>query len=287
VRLRRLAPPLALAAAAVLGARPAGAFAIVAALSSDSEHYRLAYEGFAAEWGAPVPVVPAGGRLPEAEPGAVVAFGSRAALSDWPEGPILVDCLAPGARPSRRGEVLRVELLPEPALLAKRLKQLMPRLKVLRVLWSSDYEDAEVGELADAAAVEGVKVVSERVPSPSRLPERLRALSGPADALWLMPDPALVNAENFATLREYAAAARVPFLAPAEGLAEKGATATLAAPFRDVGRAAAVALRARLRGERILKPAHPDRVIVTVNAAAARATGLDLSAASGVDRTIP
>lgn len=256
-----------------------------AILSSDSGHYRQAYEGFQEEWGSPVPFSVGG--APDRRADAIVAFGSRAALRDWSEFPLLVACLAPGAHPGSERGVLRVELLPTPALLLARLKKLLPRLKVLRVLWSSDYEEAEVGELADAAAPLGIKVLSERVVNPRRLPERLRSFSTPADAVWLMPDPALVNAENFATLREYASAARVPFLAPTEGLAEKGATATLAAPFRDVGRAAAAVLKARLRGESPHQPAHADRVVVTVNASAARAVGLDLSAAEGVDRTIP
>lgn len=287
--MSRLRPAfrLALALALAAFAAPAGAFEIVAVLSSDSAHYRQAYEGFREEWGADARVIALDGELPEAEPGAIVAFGSRAALRAWPPSATLVTCLAPGAHPAGGREVLRVELLPEPALLAARLKKLMPGLKTLRVLWTSDYEDAEVGELAEAAGALGFKVLSERVSNPARLPEKLRTFSGPADAVWLMPDPALVNAANFAVLREYSAAARVPFFAPTEGLAEKGATATLAAPFRDVGRAAAGVLRRRLRGERILKPVHPDRIVVTVNAAAARAAGLDMTAAGGVDRTIP
>lgn len=254
-------------------------------LSSDSGHYRQAYEGFQEEWGSSVPFSVGG--EPDRRADAIVAFGSKAALRDWSSVPLLVTCLAPGAHPTSEREVLRVELMPTPSLLLARLKMLLPRLKVLRVLWSSDYEDAEVGELLDAAEPLGLKILSERVTNPGRLPEHLRSYSGPGDAVWLMPDPALVNAANFATLREYAGAAHLPFFAPTEGLAEKGATATLAAPFRDVGRAAALVLKASLRGDRPHTPAHADRIVVTVNASAARAAGLDLSAAEGVDRTIP
>ncbi len=281
--LRRLPLVLALLSG---GAARASALDVTAVLSSDSGHYRQAYEGFQEEWGSSVTAV-VGDENPGGAPDAIAAFGSRAALRDWPPGAILVTCLSPGARPTRRGELLRVELLPVPALLIARLRKLLPGLKVLRVLWSSNYEESEVQELAAAGGTQGVEVLSERVADPARLPERLRSLSKPADALWLMPDPALVNAENFATLKEYSTASRVPFLAPTEGLAEKGATATLAAPFRDVGRAAAAALRARLRGEKSRGPARPDRLIVTVNAAAAKEIGLDLTKSEGVDRILP
>lgn len=265
----------------------ARAFEIVAALSSDSGHYREAYEGFQEEWGSSVTAVVLGrDSLPPA-PDVVVAFGSRAALKEWRTSPLIVTCLAPGARPDRASEVLSVELLATPASLMERMRKLMPRLKVLRVLWSSDFEESEIQELAEASKAQDIVLLSERVADPSRLPQALRSLKAPADALWLMPDPALVSSANFATLREYSAAARVPFLAPTEGLAEKGATATLAAPFRDAGRAAAAVLRARLRGEVVHGPAHPTRVVVTVNASAARIVGLDIKAAEGVDRVIP
>lgn len=255
-----------------------------AVLSSESEHYRQAFEGFQAEWGSPVPAAVLGrDEVPQSGP--LVVFGSRAALRPWPEAKTVIACLAPGAAP--RADLLTVELLPDPAVLVARLKKLMPGLKTLRVLWSSDVQDSEVGELASAGAAQGVKVLSERVVNPSRLPESLRGVAGKADALWLMPDPLLVNARNFAVLREYSAAARVPFFAPTEGLAEKGATATVATPFPEVGRAAAKALRELEAGGKPHNPYHPTRVVVTVSASAAKAAGLDLSAASEVDRTVP
>lgn len=254
-------------------------------LSSESAHYRQAFEGFQEEWGSPVPV--SVGRASDEARDAIVAFGSRASLLDFPSDTLLVTCMAPGARPYAEREVLRVELLPEPALLLARLKKLFPGLKVLRVLWTSSFEDPEVGALTEAGQALGVRILSERVTNPARLPEKLRGFTGPADALWLMPDPALVNAVNFEVLKEYAAAKRVPFLAPTEGLAEKGATATLAAPFREVGRTAAVALKRRLDGDELHLPAHPRRLVVTVNAAAARAIGLTFGPDAGVDRTLP
>jgi hypothetical protein len=277
---------LAFALACAPPARAAAA-SVLAVLSSDSDHYRQAYEGFQEEWGSSVPFILAGGAVRGTAPDALVAFGSRAALKDWPSSTLLVTCLAPGVRPKHHhGEVLRVVLLPSPPQLVDAFKKLLPSLQSLRVLWSSETQSEDVADLADAARAKGLFVVSERIEDPRDLPARVRAFGGRADALWLMPDPTLVNAENFATLREYSAAARVPFLAPSEGLAEQGATATLAVSFRDLGRQAAAALKARLRGETVGEYVHSDRIVVTVNEAAARETGVDLSAATGVDRTI-
>ena len=275
------------AAMAFAGAGTARAADILAVLSSDSGHYRQAYEWFQAAWGSSVPVVLLGEGVPAGAHDAVVAFGSRAALYEGPLHPLLVTCLAPGAHPQLLGEQLRIDLLPDPARLAAGLNKLLPRMTALRVLWSSEYEREDVEELTAAAQARGIVVLSERIDDPEDLPARVRAFSGRADALWLMPDPALVNAQNFKTLREYSKAARVPFLAPTEGLAEKGATATLAVSFADIGRSAAAALKARLRGERMPAHVHPDGLVVTVNAAAAREIGMALTAANGVDRTLP
>jgi len=284
---RRRGGALLAAALALACAVPAGASGVLAVLSSDSGHYRQAYEGFQEAWGSSVPFILLGEPMPAVPRDAIVAFGSRAALKEGPVAPLLVTCLAPGARPQLLGLQLRVDLLPSPELLAGSLKKLLPRMKVLRVLWSSDFESGEVAELAAAARARGFSVVSERIEDPEDLPARVRAFAGQADALWLMPDPALVNVGNFKTLREYAEASRIPFLAPTEGLAEKGATATLAVSFRDIGRAAADALKDRLGGKAEPEHVHPDKIVVTVNGTAARAIGMDLRAATGVDRTLP
>lgn len=274
-------------ALACSGAARASAGGVLAVLSSDSSSYREAYEGFQEEWGPTVPFVLASERLPSERPDVIVAFGSRAALSST-SAPFLVTCLALEDIPRQPGQkVLRVDILPAPALLASRMKRLLPRLRRLRVLWSSDAEAGDVAELAAAAGASGFQVDSERIDDPGALPADVRSFAGRADALWLMPDPALVNVRNFAILREYAAAERIPFLAPTEGLVEKGATATLAASFRDVGRAAAEAAKRVLNGAPLPAHVHPDRLSVTVGAASARAAGMDLGAAIGVDRTLP
>ncbi|MBI2387205.1 MAG: hypothetical protein HYV14_14530 [Elusimicrobia bacterium] len=273
--MRAPLPLLALLLAAPAGAAPAGgsSAAPVAVLSSDSAHYRQALEGFAEAWGSTVTVVSADER-PSAQASAFVAIGSKAAARRWPRDAVVVACLAPSVGAGRGGALSSVSLLPEPAVLVSRLRALAPKLRVLRVFWSSEASRDDVEALAAAGEGQGLVVLSERIDPPSLLPERLRGLDGPTDGLWLMPDPALVNEQSFATVREYAAARKIPFFGPTEGLAERGASATVAVTFHEMGRAAARALRARLEGRSESETVHAGRVTVTVNAAAARAAGL-------------
>lgn len=245
----------------------------VIVLSSESEHYRKALEGFVEEWGSTVAVAGASEALP-VHAWAFAAIGGKAASRRWPSGSVVVACLSPSAPSDPDDDITRVSLLADPGIVVDRLRTLAPGLKVLRVLWSSESSREDAEALNRAAAAHGIVVLSERVDPPGSLPEKIRAFEARPDALWLMPDPALVTAENFAILREYSAAAKVPFFAPTEGLAERGATATISASFRDMGRAAAAALRDRLAARPAAEVIYVPRVSVTVNASAPGAAGL-------------
>lgn len=274
-----------LAALAVPAAAERGAAGTAAVLSSDSAHYRQALEGFTEAWGSTVTVLALGESSPP-QAWAFVAIGSKAAARRWPRDAVVVSCLAPSAAAGDGAALTRVSLLPDPVILISRLRALAPKLRVLRVFWSSESSREDTEALVTAGENQGLVVLSERIAPPSLLPERLRGLDGPTDALWLMPDPALVNEQSFATVREYAAALRIPFFGPTEGLAERGAAATVSVTFHEMGRAAALALRARLDGRPGPETVRAARVTVTVNATAARAAGLG-PRFEGADKILP
>jgi hypothetical protein len=263
---------------------PARAASVLAVLSSDSGHYRQAYEGFQEEWGSSVPFVLAGASMRPA-PAAVVSFGSRAGKIVWPGEVAQVVCLAPGVG-AETSAASRIDLLPSPPVLISRMRRIFPGLKRLMVFWSTETMAPQVDDLIEAGADQGVDVSSERVLDPASLPAMLRDLKIRADALWLMPDPLLVNAVNFGILKEYSSAAQVPFFAPTEGLAEKGATATFAVPFREMGRAAALALKSKISGGKMSGLVYPDRIVVTLNRAAALRAGFHVDGTAGVDREV-
>lgn len=278
-RMVKYSMPCGAILAALAGAVPAVALGRAgegdpaAVLSSDSAYYLQALEGFTEAWGSSVTVVDARSPLP-AGAWAFVAIGSKAAARRWPRDAVVVACLSPSVADDADDAVTRVSLLPDPEVLISRLSALVPGLKVLRIFWSSESSRDDAEALVKAGEARGVVVLAELVSPPSRLPSLLRELDGKADALWLMPDPVLVNAVNFAVLREYAAAEKIPLLAPIEGLTERGASATIAVSFRDMGRAAAFSLRARLAGRAEPEFVRAGRVTVTVNGAAARTPGL-------------
>lgn len=225
---------------------------MVAVLSSDLEAYRTSLAAFEEAFGSTVTVLPPAARArigPETR--VVVAFGSRAARRRYPEHAVVVQVLAPGveflpAEPGRR--VVRVRTVPSPASLISRARALKPGLSALAVVWSLPELRPYVDGLVYAGREAGVDVVSARVAAPDDLPRALRALPTRAQALWVAPDPSIVDAESFVVLSSFARARGLPLYAPLEALRKEGATDAIAPAVSDLGRAAAEAARRVLAG---------------------------------------
>lgn len=259
---------------------PAQAQQVVAVLSSDLGAYREAYEGLVEGLGAPVPTIAVGQRVrlsPSTK--VVVTFGAKAAFKHYPDGVTVIYCMAPGlVLEEEEGgpRLVRVRMEPKPAALLARLKQLQPGIKRLGVVAAS-LEDGYFGLLRKEAAAAGVELRFLEVEDPESLPDRLRAARGKVDALWLSPQPGLVTPRSFATIREFARSQRVAFYAPTEGLLAEGATAVIAATFRDIGRAAAEAAQVVLDGHVTPDEVFPERVHALVNRDGTTLVGLTLS----------
>jgi hypothetical protein len=284
--------------AALLGAGPktdAYAQEVVAVLSSELRPYLEAYEGFEEKMGRPVPSVNLNAGRPEIgrNTRVVVAFGSKAVIEDYPEHVALVYCMAPGAEietSDRQMPIVAVHMLPEPQIVVARLKFIQPALKRLAVLWILGAMDGYVEQLRQAAAKIGVELLVEHLDSAADLPNRLRALAGAGvDALWVPPDPLLINAQNFAVLKDFSWANDAPLYVPTAGLVESGGVASVGTSFRQIGQtAAAVTLRV-LQGQNVAAAVYPKRAETTLNTAAAARTGLNISAQilQEMDRVLP
>lgn len=273
---------------------PPGAWAqeVVAVLSSELGPYRQAFDGFQNAFGRPVSTIVLQGQEPTlpSETRIVVTFGGRAAQGPYPDHVLVISCMAPGGAWSRRhGTAIEVPMLPRAAAVLVRLRDIQPTVKRLAVLWASAPFEPYVRDMREAAAAMGITLLAEQLDGPDGLPDRLRALLEMTDALWLLPDPVLVNARSFSVLKEYSWSNRVPFYAPTAGLVEQGATAAIANSFREIGRTAALAARRTLDGESVGATAYPERIEVTVNVTAAGKTGLAIPppALQRVDRVLP
>ncbi|MFH1724741.1 MAG: ABC transporter substrate binding protein [Elusimicrobiota bacterium] len=261
---------------------------VVSILSSESRHYREASDSFQKALGKPVPTFILSGDTPRisTDTKVAVAFGGKAAMAEYPGHVIVISCLAPGVGvdfPRRKMPHIRVSMLPHPRSLLSTLTAIQPALKVLVVYWASESMRRYVKSMEQEAALRGIEIVGGKLDGPGDFPARLRRLPAQADAIWLAPDPLLVNAQSFATLKDFSWANGVPFYAPTAGLVDKGATASVSVGFDEIGRVAAEVARNALAGRLPDGPVHPDKAEVAINLTAAR--NVHLAIPPGVMKT--
>ena len=264
-----------------MAAAPTQAQRVAAVLSSDLRPYREAYAGFVSALGEASIVSTLGEgdlRIPQ-EALVVVTFGSKAALRKYPEGLSRVLCMAPAAQAHGDAEQglrhVRVHMLPDAEWVLSRIHDLQPGLRRLATLSVLAVPIGYLDSLHAAAFARGIELHNEHLPAVVELPRRLRQLARLGiDALWLPPDPLLINAGTFAILNEFSRANGVPLYVPTVGLVEAGAVACVAPSFEQIGVAAAVAIRDLLAGGPGPVEVFPVNSETTVNTAAARRVGL-------------
>ncbi len=255
---------------------------VVAVLSSQSSYYQEAHEGFTAAFGSRVPSLTAPNDASPLLNGAkvIVTFGAKAALGRYPPEALVVYCLAPGTLLSakdRSRPPIRVEMLPREGFVLTKLKELQPGLKRLAVFWSSPAMENYVKKMQSASSAFGIETLVQRVPNGEEVPDRLRDLDKKKpDALWIPPDPVLINPQTFTVFKEYSRANHVPFYVPTDGLVEKGAAASVSCDLREVGRTAALTAQKFLSNDSTAGSPYvfPEKIRVTVGVSAAEAAGL-------------
>jgi hypothetical protein len=271
---------LCLLAWCCLWAGAAGAQEVMAVLSSDLAPYREAYQGFAEALGRPVSAVNLQVGRPRiaSDTRVVAAFGGKAAVETYPGDLALVYCVAPGTTldpGQRQGPTVRINMLPVAGQVAGALRELQEPLRHLGVLWITDAMTEYAGQLRQAGGEAGMEVSAEQLGDPDQLPDSLRRLIGRGvEALWLPPDPLLINAGSFALLREFSRANKVPLYVPTAGFAEEGAVAAVGVSFAQNGRTAARAALDLLAGRELPGEIYPDECEITLNLGAAAAVGL-------------
>ena len=254
---------------------------VAVVLSSDAQPYAEALSGFKEKWGRDVPVQTLSDdniRLPE-QAKIIVTFGGRAAMRSYASRTTLIYGLAPALyldREKHSGPLAMVSVATAPKFLAAKLKEIQPSLRRLGVLWVTSNPSVE--DYCDGLerAAQGFAVRMDHLSTPDELPAHLRALSGQVDALWLLPDPALITPSAFEVAKQFGRANSVPLYVPMDGLVEKGAVASIAPDFREMGRAAAQLAIAAAAGGAALGDMFPEKSFVTLNLTAAAQAGLKI-----------
>ncbi len=282
-----------LLAAVLVAALPGAVLAqeVVAVLSSDQSAYSETYKSFLAAFGKAAPVLALGEPIP-AETKIVLAFGGKAAFARYPGRVTLIYGIAPGILVEKKthdGPSVKIMMMSDAGVLISRLKVIQPGLKQLAMLWSCPNVAGSAEHVIKAGETRGVTVTAERLEDPDDLPARLRWLKGRVDAIWLPPDPILINAHNFEIIKHFSYDNDIPFYAPTEGLAEQGATGAVSVSYTEMGRAMADAAKAVLAGDHPASQIFVARTRLSVNRTAAAESELSVSpeALKAADKVFP
>jgi hypothetical protein len=268
---------------------------VVAVLSSELTPYEEAFQGLQESQADTVARIcltdgdPQIGR----ETRVVVAFGGQAAARTYPDRVTAVICLAPGIQvdiDNHRSRQIEIPMLPAPAAVLANLRKIQPQLKRLAVLSMAEVNATDLRHQHQAATDAGIELQAVRLERQDSLPDYLRGLlDQQVDALWLPPDPLLINARNMLVLKEFCWSNDIPFYVPSASLVQQGAVGSVAISFRDIGRTAGEVVRQLLAGQHPPRRVYPQRAQVVVNRTAAARSGLELpqSITDHVDAVLP
>jgi hypothetical protein len=259
-------------------ARAAQAEDVAVVLSSDLDPYRRTVAGFEKELGGPFSktILSKQGGNAGKNARAVVILGAPAALRHYPADAALVYTLCPGFKPaaSSLGRQTTVSMVPAAGAAVKAIKNIQPGLKRIAIFWSSEPYGVYLKALAEAGREAGLEVLSKRLSGIKDLPDGLRQVHASAGAVWLLPDPPLVNAEIFSVIKEFTLTNKMAFYAPAEGLVEKGAPVALSCEYAEIGALAAEQVKKALAGQALPEVVYPSKVRIAFNLEAAAACDL-------------
>jgi putative ABC transport system substrate-binding protein len=94
-------------------------------------------------------------------------------------------------------------------------------------------------EAADAFRKAGIRLVVRETMTPENVPKQLEALKSSVDALWLLPDPAIVTSESVDAFALLSLQHHLPWVSFSDAHLKKGAIAAFGLDIFDLGRQAA------------------------------------------------
>ncbi len=161
------------------------------------------------------------------------------------------------------------------------MRRILPRVRRVGVLFSSDDNARLVARSRDIAKGLGLELVARRVTNPSDIPAALAALSASADVIWGVPDDVVLTAETAKAVLLASLRSRVPFVGLSAQWVRAGATYALDRDYADLGAQTADLAVRLLDGStsRAVAAVHPRKILYSLNARSADMMRLTISQA--------
>jgi putative ABC transport system substrate-binding protein len=278
--------------------------AVVVLKSDDLPEYEAPIASFNQQLGRPIQVFDLHGDRSTAErvvrglasdpPPLILALGARAAWIARQELPGVPLVYALVFDPERYGitgaQVTGVQMEVAPDIVLGQFQLFAPRVRRIGLLISTDNSDEDIKIAIETAKRAGMEVVARRVASEDDVRRAFANVRRSVDAIWLLPDPAVVTPTNFHYIIGETRRSRMPVLVWSRPLVEAGALLCVAPDYAQVGVQAGDLALQILNGATpgTLSPPSPEGFRVVLNRDTLEALGLkvDESALDFVDEVV-
>ena len=180
--------------------------------------------------------------LTDHPPGLVVAVGAGAldAVLKKPGPPVLALMVLDLPRPVLPSEkIYAISMVASPALQISAIRNTMPKIRSVGLIYLSDFAKKFAQNATIHAEKNDITLVTRKVETPKGCIAALAGLQGQVDALWMVPDVALLTAENIEYMLLLSVEKKKPVITFSEKFVELGATMAIAADEAAMGRQAA------------------------------------------------
>jgi putative ABC transport system substrate-binding protein len=161
----------------------------------------------------------------------------------------------------------------------KIMRIFLPTLHQAGMLYDPSKNASRVKNAVEQAGIFDVQVKGLPVESEKDVPQQLRTLLSDVEALWLIPDSAVLTNESIPFILESALAHHVPVIGFSPEFTRLGALLSMSINYGDVGRDTGLLVKRILNGEGLLplNPVPIERLKITVNLKTAKFLGLTFS----------
>jgi len=158
------------------------------------------------------------------------------------------------------------------------LQTIAPRTRHVGVMYNPKYSRRIIEQAFEASDKLGMALIPSKVDRPEDVPRGTRAFLGRVDALWMVADPTLMNAQAFRALVEFTKRNKVPLFSVSEKMVKAGALVSLSAyPYaigQQTGRIANKVLRQGVSLE-MIPIAPPEGLEIAINLGTAKRIGVE------------
>ena len=154
----------------------------------------------------------------------------------------------------------------------KTIKGLVPNIRKLGALYNPKRSGDAIDNARRIAQQVGFELVTARVESSSDTVYALKSFAAGVDAMWLIPDPTVVNRESIQSILEYSFENRIPVFAFHKKFVQAGVLLSLSPSYEKMGAQACEIAQRVQKGTAAssIAPESPKHLEIAVNVNTAR-----------------